>query len=199
MRIVALRGLDLARTPTIEGGGTHGGDRPQAFRRHVVQGPSRNFERTVGLVERPVPGQVEVQKHRVAVGRQQDVRWLHIAMDDVAALRMVKGVGQPGRDPGHGLAVGQTVQDLARRTRRIDAGVLGGGDGVEVLEQIATRATRPAEPAAMIEDGREGRASQERHADELECSIIDHGMRQDLDDVGMPCPGQQPWLARWPR
>ena len=114
VRIVALRGLDLARTPGIEGGGTPGGERPQAFRRHVGQGPSRIFERTVGLVERPVPGQVEVQKHRVAVGRQQDVRWLHIAMDDVAALRMVKGVGQPGRDPGHGLAVGQTVQDLAR-------------------------------------------------------------------------------------
>ena len=88
---------------------------------------------------------------------------------------------------------------ISRRTRRIDAGVLGGGDGVEILEQIATRATRPADPAAMVEDGREGRASQERHADELESSIINLGMRQDLDDVRMPNPGQQPWLARWPR
>ena len=83
-------------------------------------------------------------------------------------------------------------------TRRVDAGVLGGGNSVEVPEEIppGTRAT--ADPAAMIQDGREGGTSQERHADQLERPVVHLGMRQDLDDVGMSSPGQQPGLSRWP-
>ena len=117
--------------------------------------------------------------------------------DNVAALRMVQGVGQTGRDPGHGRQSVRLLRISRAGIRRIDAGVLGGSDGVEIPEQITSRATRPADPAAMLEDGCEGRTTQERHADELKSSVIDYGMRQDLDDVGVPCPCKKPWFTRW--
>ena len=50
--------------------------------------------------------------------------------------------------------------------------------------------------AAVRQDGRQGSRPQERHADELESAVIDHGMREDLDDMSDAGPGP---AARAPR
>ena len=82
--------------------------------------------------------------------------------------------------------------------RRVDAGVLGSGDGVEVPEEISPGARETRNRSAMIHHGRECDASQKGHANQLERAVVHFGVRQDLDDVGMANPGHEPGLSRGP-
>ena len=101
------------------------------------------------------------------------------------------------------------IQASARSSVRLPRSSREGRDGLTPTNSGRRRRRDPAgdspwsrvdaaDPAAMIQHGRERGTSQERHADELERAVVDLGMRQDLDDVGVPDPGQQPGLSRRP-
>ena len=58
--------------------------------------------------------QVEVEQHRGAVGRQQDVRRLQVAVEQAARVGMLEALGQPRDDPDRGLDGAGLVQEQAR-------------------------------------------------------------------------------------
>ena len=116
-------------------------------------------------------------------------------MRDAPAVGMVERLGEPGEDPGDRLRVGEPSEDLSGRPGHVGRGILGGRDPVEPREEVGPR---PRPPAGRRRDRAEGRPAQEGHADDLERAAIDVGMMQDLDDMGVPCPGEPRGLGRGP-
>ena len=77
------------------------------LRRHVVRSAGDDAllsAARLGLAE----GQAEVHEHRCAVGAEEDVRRLDVAVDDESGVRVGERVGHGGRDPG-GLRPGRAV------------------------------------------------------------------------------------------
>ena len=107
-------------------------DRPsvtdRGHRRHAARARhSRSFPRGPAEarprgIDRP-PGQVEIEEHRLAVARQENVRWLDVHVHQAAVMSVLEAVGEAGTDPGNGLDVrgaGErpAIRPLARETDR---------------------------------------------------------------------------------
>ena len=68
-----------------------------------------------GLADRDgLPGQVEIQQHRLAVGRQEYVRRLDVHVDQPAVVGVLKGVGQAGADPADRMYIGRLREEPPR-------------------------------------------------------------------------------------
>ena len=135
----------------------------------------------------------------MAVGGQQDVRRLQVTVGHPPPLGVIERLGEPGDDPGDGPGIGESSDDLAGRADDVGPGILRGGDLVEDGEQAASPRGPPPGRLLGGEDRREGRAPQERHADELEQAVLGDAMPEDLDDVRMPDAGQEPRFRGDPR
>ena len=175
-------------------------DRPSPGRAIAREPCRRAFRpgRSIGMARagrRPVAGQVEVEEQRIAIGGQQDVGRLDVSVGHVAAKRVVECLGQPGADPRDRLTVGKARQDFTSRPRRVNGRKLGSGDGVKVREQVDPRSRASVRSPAQPPGQRPESPPPERHADQVESVIVDPGVGDDLDDVGMPHPRQEPRLA----
>ena len=81
--------------------------------------------------------QVEVEQQGHAVRRQQDVRRLHIPVDEIPEMRMVECLGQAQPDPSDRPFVGLRGQELTRGTRGRERDRGGVRGPVEDLEEFA--------------------------------------------------------------
>ncbi len=70
--------------------------------RHVIDRPARCGIDGLAVVVERLPGEVEVEEHGHAVGGDQDVGWLDVAVEDAALVGVIEGLGQPGAPPGDG-------------------------------------------------------------------------------------------------
>ncbi len=131
-----------------------------------------------------------------ALGGQQDVGGLEVAVRHALAVGVVERLGEPGDDPGQGLGIGQPGDDLAGRPGQLGRGVFGSGDPVEVGQEVAPGSGAPAELPPCFEDRRQGRPAEERHADQVQGPVVGVGLAENLDDVRVAGPGQQPRLGR---
>ncbi len=63
--------------------------------------------------DRVLDGQVEVEQHRRAVGRQQDVRRLQVAVEQSPGVGVLEALGKPRHDPDRSLDGAGSAQELA--------------------------------------------------------------------------------------
>ena len=97
----------------MEGGEVLGGHVGQRAADHRAVRPRRRAIRPA------LGGEVEVQQHRRAVGGQQDVRGLQVAVEQPARMGVVEPFGQPGDDPDRGLDGRGLPEELACRLMRV--------------------------------------------------------------------------------
>ena len=63
-------------------------------------------------------GEVEIQQHRLAVHRDQDVRRLDVHVDQAPRVGIVERIGETRRDPGHRLDIGRLLEAATKRPVR---------------------------------------------------------------------------------
>ena len=118
-----------------------GGEGAQMLGRHVGHGAAQRRHR-LGLPPGKVLRQVEIQEHRLAVGAQEDVGRLDIAMEHAAFVGMLQGVGQQTCQPGRGA----DIAALAQVCQEVGAGILGrGGRNRVVCRGLGCRNCRIAD------------------------------------------------------
>jgi hypothetical protein len=67
---------------------------------------------TFGGTHRVFDGQVEVEQHRGAVGRQQDVRGFQVAVEQSPGVSVLEALGKPRDDPDRGLDGAGSAEEL---------------------------------------------------------------------------------------
>ncbi len=87
------------------------GQSAEMFGRHVGDGAAKHG---LGLVAVELLRKIEVKQHRLAVAADQDVRRFDVPVEDAAIVGVLQTLGQPGHDPGGGLQVGVTSQQLQK-------------------------------------------------------------------------------------
>src|SRR5262249_12848862 len=108
-------------------------------------------------------GDVEVEQHRLAVGREQDVARLDVAVDHAAAVGVVQRLRQPLDDPGGGLEVARRPPLVPRGRPHLPSPPYsretgpGGGAGGEGLLDFPLPPDPP--PPSTGERGAEGAGS----------------------------------------
>ena len=132
------------------------------LRRHVPRGAGDHALLAAARLDL-VEGEAEVHQHRRAVGGEDDVRRLDVAVDDEPGVGVGQGVGHGGHDPGR-LRPGRAVlpQPLAEVgavevigddvhlplvhadvVDRHDAGVAQLGEPARLLQGLFLRGRRP--------------------------------------------------------
>jgi hypothetical protein len=145
----------------------------QPLRSHVRDRSPQVSEGMRQVRWRYVSSQIKIEKQRVAIGRQEDVRWFHVAVRHSAACGVIKSFSEPGHKPRHRLIVGEPGQDLSRRPHGMYGGKLGRGHAVECRQQIVTRRRAPPAVACRTQDRGQRRPAPEGHADQVKCAIVD--------------------------
>lgn len=121
----------------VDAGGVTVGEGFQVFGGHVGEGAAKGLGcRFVGTSPGRA-GEVEVEEHGAAVGGDQDVGGLDVAVDDAVLVGMVEGFGQACADPGDGVAEGQIGQGGRRAGVGLSGGV-GRFKGFKDFEEIGT-------------------------------------------------------------
>ena len=136
--------------------------------------------------------EVEVEEHRPAVGAQQHVGRLEVAVVDGAAVQEGQGVGELRSQQGHSLGIGGRQQQRVRRrpfARRRRARTRRAG-GVEDDPRAAG-----STGCLRREDAVQGRSAQVRHADGRQARALVLAHRVDLDHVGVVEPAEGLRLA----
>src|SRR5947209_19683428 len=97
----------------------------QLFRRHVRQRAAEPILRQGLFV-----GQVKVDQHRLAVGADEDVGRLQVAVEEAALVNVGEGVGQPLAHVQNAVEVAAAAQGPGGRGGAVGrpAVVLGGGE-----------------------------------------------------------------------
>ncbi len=104
-----------------------------------------------GLVE----AEPEVHEHRAAVGGEDDVRRLDVAVDDEPGVGVGQGVGHGGRDPGR-LRPGRAV--VPQPPAEVGAVEVIGDDvhlplvHADVVDRHDAGVAQPGEPSGLLEE-----------------------------------------------
>jgi len=141
---------------------------------HVGRSAAEVDRGRVALGQR-LPGQVEVEEHRLAVAGDQDVGRLDVHVDEVAVVGVLQAVGDADADPADRLDVGGPG-DVApeRPSGRRDRDRQAGLDPVDRPEDLAPRAAGRLDVVQDFEDLRQRRAAEEGHAEDLQAAIVEH-------------------------
>ncbi len=157
---------------------------------HVIRRPSQPDRRELTSPERPT-GEVEVEDHRLAVAREQGVRWLDVHVQEAAIVGVLEAVGEASDDPADRLDVGGPGEIGAERSASRPGNRQGLLDLVHRFEELAAvpfgRGTVP-EP---IEDLGESRAPEIGHAEEPEVSLRENLLGIQRNNVHVLESGQR--------
>ncbi len=143
-----------------------------------------------------LPGEVEVEQHRLAVGRQQHVGRLEVEVDQAALVGVLQGIGQAGADPADRLDVGGPGQGLpGRPPGRRDERRARPATRSEGLEQVLPGAPRRRHAPHRLEQLRQRGAAEVGHAQHAEAAgrVVLDGVERD--DVGVLQAGQRQVLV----
>ena len=178
-------------------------DASEAFGGHVGESSAGIFREVASMraggIDGPADGEVEVEQHRVAVGGDQDVRRLDVAMQNASRIGVVQRLGESGDGPTDGLRIGHRREDLPRGTLRGRRGVAFRLDAVDVGEEIGPGAWFRPRFSTFAQQGGQSGSAQESHHDHLKGVAVDHRRGQNLDDVRMAGPSQQQGFLGDPR
>jgi hypothetical protein len=136
--------------------------------------------------------QVEVQEHRLAVARDQDVRGLDVEVDEAPVVGVLERIGQARPDPADRLHVRRLRQVLPERPAERLLGRQRHRGAVERVEDLRPRAVRDRDRGELDEQPRERRAAEVGHAHHPEVAVGEDLLEIERDDVHVlqPCERQ---------
>ncbi len=139
--------------------------------------------------------QVEVEQQGQAVRRQQDVRRLHIPVDEIPQMRMMERLGQAQPDPGDRPFVRLLGEELPRGARGRERDPCRDRGPIQDREEFAPGPLRGGTARHSFQQVFQGRATQIGQADDPEAPFREVLRRQDRHDVRVLEPRQRSMLA----
>jgi hypothetical protein len=174
----------------------------ELFGRHVRHGAAHPRGVDLGVAR-----QVEIEEHGAAVGGEQHVARLEVAVADAAVVDVGQRVGQLHAELHDPLDVSKPVQQRPGvgqgvLLRRLVGTHTRPGDGTEDCGRTGQRRrrVRPSVPRRLqvAHDGEQGGVAQVGHADHGQAGLPVHPGGMHGDDVGVVEPAQGPALAGAP-
>ena len=136
--------------------------------------------------------EMEVKQHRLSITRDQDVRRLHVHVNQAMNVSLVQAVGQAGRDPADRMDIRRlikifVIRAVAGRGRRRAPSL----DLVEHIEEVTPPALVVGDLGQRLQNPRQARPTKVRHAQCSQASIRERLLREQGDDVRVLQPGQR--------